>query len=115
MKITSIRASAGRTLPHPNESYSNMKFFVELSAELKAGEDANVAAVQLQEVANGLMQAECMRRLADIERQEKEERERREAEYKKEREIRDAERAVSEAQRKLDRLKNGDQGDDIPF
>jgi hypothetical protein len=116
MKLTSIRASAGCTIPHPHESYSNFKLFVELTADLKPGEDPVAATTTLQATVNTLLANEKTRRIEDIECQYAEARARREAEHEKMRAIQEAEYAVREAEEKLERLRSGEaETDEIPF
>lgn len=65
MRIKTIRVSAGRTVPHPNESYANLKFFVELTAELGASLHQGMSTADAVELATYV--------LAGIERRETEE------------------------------------------
>jgi len=122
MKFTVIRASAGCTIPHPFESYSNFKLFVELSAELKAGEDHVAATTKLQDAVNALLSTEKAKRIEDLERQHAEAEARRRAEHEKQQAIYKAESDIREAQRKLERLRSdgstggsGNTDDDTPF
>ena len=48
MQIDRITVRAGRVLPHPLYSYSNIKCDLEYSASLEAGEDPNKARAELQ-------------------------------------------------------------------
>jgi len=115
MKITTIRCSAGCTIPHPHESYSNIKLFAELSAELEPSEDQAVAVAQLQEAVHALLSAERDKRLNAIEEEHQEQEARRRAEHEKQQAIYAAERKLNEAQRVLERLQNGASEDEMPF
>lgn len=55
MEITSIKVAAGRTVPHPLESYSNFRAFVQLHGDLAPGDDADACTRQLQAKAEGLV------------------------------------------------------------
>src|SRR5262245_27295576 len=56
MKINSIQVTAGRTFNHPHEQYSNLRPEVTMSATLENGEDPHVAARDLQQRAEGLVE-----------------------------------------------------------
>jgi len=56
MKIQTITVTAGRTFNHPHEQYSNLRPEVTLTATLEDGEDSNVAARDLQQRAEGLVE-----------------------------------------------------------
>jgi hypothetical protein len=56
MKITTITVTAGRTFNHPYEQYSNLRPEVTMSATLDDGEDPHVAARDLQQRAEGLVE-----------------------------------------------------------
>lgn len=115
MKITTIKASAGRTIPHPHESYSNLKFHVELTAELKAGEDAGTAALQLQNEVDSLLKTNCDQRMAALQSEYEEARRKREEEYAKQAAITKAAQAVREAERRLKCLQAGEDPDDEDY
>lgn len=115
MRIKTIRVSAGRTIPHPHESYSNMKFFVELTAEIKATEDAARATARLQIHVDEMLSMEVALRLSEIEAAAAKKREEREAEMKKQQILRDAERAIREAEHRLECIRKGVDPDEIPF
>lgn len=89
MKITTIRASAGRTIPHPSEFYANLKF-VDIERDRRLAE-LNVVAAKEAEARN--------------------------AEYERARAIRDAEHAVRDATARLERIRAGKNtdSDEIPF
>lgn len=116
MKLTIIRASAGCTIPHPHESFSNIKLFLELNAELADGENPHAAAIQLQHEVNFLLANERTKRLGDLQREYEEAEARRRAQYEKQQAIREAENAVHQAEQKLEALRTGaPTDDDIPF
>lgn len=117
MKLKTIRASAGCTIPHPHQSYANIKLFVELTAELTLRENHLTASRELQVVVDQLLTTERERRLQEIEREYQEERARRDAERKKMQAINEAEQQIREAERKLELLKSGETEDaeEIPF
>lgn len=117
MKLKSIRASAGCTIPHPHQSYANIKLFVELTAELTAKEDHSAAITYLQKCANNHLLHERDRKLQEIEREYQEARERQQAEREKAKAIYEAEEQIREAERKLELLKSGqtEEADEIPF
>lgn len=56
MKITTITVTAGRTFNHPHEQYSNLRPEVTMTATLDDGEDPQVAARDLQQRAEGLVE-----------------------------------------------------------
>jgi len=56
MKISKITVTAGRTFNHPHEQYSNLRPEVTMEATLEDGEDAHVAARDLQQRAEGLVE-----------------------------------------------------------
>lgn len=55
MQFKSIKVSAGRTVPHPIESYSNLRIGLVLAAEITEDEDVDAATRQLQAKAEGLV------------------------------------------------------------
>ena len=118
MKITNIRASAGRTVPHPHMEYSNLKFFVEMTAELQEGDlDEQSAAASLQESVDNALSRETEKRLQQLEIQYREEQERLKKERAKQRAIYEAEAQLRDAERNLERLKNDEaaETEDMPF
>lgn len=115
MKLKLIRASAGCTVPHPYQSYSNLKLFVELTAELKPGEAPVPAVVELQDMVNGLLSTERAKRLNELETEHAEEEKRNREERDREEQIWKAEREIETAQRKLEQLRKGEAEDGIPF
>ncbi len=56
MKINSITVTAARTFNHPHEQYSNLRPEVSMTATLDDGEDAHMAARDLQQRAEGLVE-----------------------------------------------------------
>src|SRR3990167_9723947 len=58
MKVTHVRVSAGCTLPHPHESYANIKLFAELTAELTVRDDPHEVVAGLQDEVNVLLSNE---------------------------------------------------------
>ena len=56
MKITNTVVRAGRTIPHPTRSYSNIKTEVELTAAIEEGEDAQEAIQKLRIQAEQVVQ-----------------------------------------------------------
>jgi uncharacterized coiled-coil DUF342 family protein len=56
MKITEITVSAGRTVPHPIESYANLKPHVSLKAVLEDGEDFVQVTKDLQAKAEEIVE-----------------------------------------------------------
>lgn len=67
MKIETITVTAGRTFNHPHEQYSNLRPEVVLHATLEPGEDAAVAAKELQARAEGLVEDHKQGMLRSIE------------------------------------------------
>jgi GTP1/Obg family GTP-binding protein len=56
MKITEVTVHAGRVIPHPFESYANLRPDVTLKAELRDGEDVTTAVKTLQAKAEELVE-----------------------------------------------------------
>ena len=48
MQITQIKVKSGGRFPHPNESFSNLEVEIELTAEIRPGEDVYKAIQDLQ-------------------------------------------------------------------
>jgi hypothetical protein len=67
MNITTIKVTAGRTFNHPHEQYSNLRPEVTMEATLTDGEDAQVAAKQLQGQAEQLVEDHKQNLLRSIE------------------------------------------------
>ena len=56
MKIKTITVTAGRVLPHPLESYANIRPEITLTADIEDGEDPDTAARALQGKAESLLE-----------------------------------------------------------
>jgi hypothetical protein len=56
MKIRTVKVTAGRVLPHPLESYANIRPEITLDADLEEGEDPDQAARALQGKAESLLE-----------------------------------------------------------
>lgn len=56
MKIQTITVTAGRTFNHPHEQYSNLRPEVTMTATIDDNEDPHVAARDLQQRAEGLVE-----------------------------------------------------------
>ena len=108
MKVTHVRVSAGCTLPHPHESYANIKLFAELTAELTVRDDPHEVVAGLQDEVNVLLSNERAKRIDDLQREHNEAQARRHAEFEKQNAIAVAERNVREAEQKLERLRSGE-------
>lgn len=67
MKINTITVTAGRTFNHPHEQYSNLRPEVTMTATLDDGEDPHVAARDLQQRAEGLVEDHKQSLLKSIE------------------------------------------------
>jgi hypothetical protein len=67
MRIEKITVTAGRTLPHPNEAYANVRSDVTLNATLDEGEDPVAALKQLQRQAEQLVEEHSTVLIASLE------------------------------------------------
>lgn len=67
MKINTITVTAGRTFNHPHEQYSNLRPEVQMTATLEEGENPTVAARDLQQRAEGLVEDHKQSLLRSIE------------------------------------------------
>jgi len=56
MKITEVNVSAGRVIPHPTESYSNLRAGVVVKATIEDGEDMEAVVKALQAKAEKLIE-----------------------------------------------------------
>lgn len=99
MKITEINVHAGRVIPHPTTSYSNLKPGISYKAVLEEGEDATEATKALQAKAESLLEDHCRHMVNCI--QELEELSRKQAR------IASLQSAIERAQRDLDDVRNG--------
>lgn len=108
MEITSIKVSAGRTIPHPLKQFANIKIHLELQANLKPEDDANQCVMDLQSKADVLVSMEAdslvRRTKEDHEQQLRRDREEREERARQAR-IEEAEREAREAQERLEMVK----------
>jgi hypothetical protein len=82
-KVTEITVSSGRVLPHPHESYANLRPSLSLKASLEDGESVEDAALILQVKAEILLEAHIGRIEERIEAEYQAKRSRQEEEYER--------------------------------
>lgn len=75
MKVTEINVTAGRTLPHPTESYANLRPTISLSATLEEGDEPQECIRKLQVQAEQLVEDHAAALVASIAERELAERE----------------------------------------
>lgn len=101
MKVTEITVSAGRVIPHPRESYANLRPMLSLKASIDDGEGVKAATELLQAVAEDLLAAHVAK-LTDIV----------EAEYQAERKRQDEAYERRQRERSLASVADADALDD---
>lgn len=97
MNIKTITVHAGRTIPHPLESYSNLRPSLSMTAELCDGDDPADCLKQLQSQAEGLVQDHAKNLVDSIVEADRIERETRE--------MRSLELSINEKQRRLEEVR----------
>lgn len=98
MNIKTITVHAGRTIPHPLESYSNLRPSLSMTAELCDGDDPADCLKQLQSQAEGLVQDHAKNLVDSIVEADRIERETRE--------LRSLELSINEKQRRLEEVRS---------
>ena len=96
-KITEITVHAGRVIPHPFTSYSNLKPGISYKAVLEDGEDAVEATKRLQAQAEGLLEDHCRHMITSLEELEDLKRD--------QARVASLKSSIENAQRELDRLR----------
>jgi hypothetical protein len=81
MRITEITVSAGRVIPHPRESYANLRPMLSLRASVDETEDISAAVSLLQGVTEALLASHVAHLMATIEAEYQAERKRQEEAY----------------------------------
>lgn len=97
MKITEITVTAGRTVPHPIESYANLKPMVTLKAVLDDGEDHIQAIKTLQASAEEIVEDHANNLKTHL----------REMHYlsQKQREVASLEKAIQQSQERISEIR----------
>ena len=97
MQVKTITVHAGRTIPHPSESYSNLRPSISMTAELEPGENPDECIRALQAKAEGLVSDHTAHLVESI----------REAEQIaiESRQIADLERSINRGQQQLEDLR----------
>jgi hypothetical protein len=81
VKITEITVSSGRVIPHPRESYANLRPMLSLRASVDETEDITAAVATLQAQAEALLASHVAHLELDIEAEYQAERKRQDEAY----------------------------------
>lgn len=102
--ITTITVHAGRVIPHPYQSYSNLRPELSITAEIKPGEDAQAAIRSLQAMAEQRVEDHARTLIRSLEECEQLRRESQEM-ANLERSMREAQTRIDEARERMERLR----------